>query len=264
MVHANPSQVNESLFADFATSSQIITSRIVTKLGGTDAARELVRQHYSGSAALAMRAALSAFGLDGTVYANLVERIARSSTQNDIDGVSLLVMAFIATGCLANPLRAADLVESFARQRIAAYSGTISTTVGDIAELPSAYASEEGLGLIRLIDGVARPPIYALSPTATGTLVGSLASGASAINDVDVDVSRTHLHIWKEGRQLVLPGRRIDQRHRPHFGRRQSIQQVEPPKRERRGADYPPVQLHAADQLCLGRTTRFLVVKIRG
>lgn len=266
VVHVDPSRVDPSQFGDFATSSQVLAHRIVAKHGGNEAARVAVHQHYCGPAAREMAAVLKAHGLDDKIYINLVNRAAKSMPPENIDGVALLVMTFVATGCLANPSEAAFLVDQVASKQLSADLGTISVGVtADVSGVGDEDAVQGTLGLIRVIDGMARPPIHPLSAAPSGTVVGSLVTGDGTVNDVDVDVSRHHLHIWQEEGTWYCQGMGSTNGTVLISGADRSTQVVEPPKRERSGQTvYPPVPLQNSDELCLGKTTRFLVMKIKG
>ena len=266
VVHVSPSNVNDAIFADFFQSAQALTSRMIARYGNDDAAREEVFRHYSGPAMRDLHASLDAYGLDAMVYANLVRRLAHAAVRTRADNVSLLVMAFVATGCLCDPGRAAIEVDHFAKRCLAgASAGAVTTTLtGGMPTTTGLMGSVDRLGLIRIVDGVARPPVHALSCEEGGTIIGSLASGEDAINDVGIDVSRRHLRIWKDtgawlcqglgstnGTVLVSASDGVER-------------VVEPPKSLRRDETHPPVLICDGDELRLGLTTRFRVMQIKG
>ena len=266
VVHVSPSSVNDAIFADFSQSAQVITSRIIARLGGTDEARQKVFQHYSGEAMRDLYASLDAYGLDAMVYKNLVRRLAHAALPSRADDVSLLVMAFVATGCLCNPGRAAIEVDRFAKRFLSgAAASTSTTTLTDSAATTTGLiGTADRLGLIRYVDGVARPPIHPLSGEGEGTVVGSLATGKDAINDVGIDVSRQHLRIWRESGTWLCQGLGSTNGTVLVSASDGVERVVEPPRSLRGSQTYPPVMISDGDELRLGRTTRFKVIQIKG
>lgn len=264
IVHALPGQTHPELFADFFQSSQTLTSRIIANRPNPVTAREEVRDHYCGEAALGMQQVLRDFDLDDTLYANAISRIAAAKFRTESDRTVLYVMLFLATGCLADPQRAVSIVERFVEYKLAMDIGTVEMDVGaEYKDRPGSERDEVVLGLLRISGDTARPPIHPLATTDEGTLVGSLADGESVINDVDVDVSRRHLRIWRDGARwyaqglgstngtMLIPGDGTD----PVV--------IEPPRAKRaHDGCYPPVEISNSDVLCLGATTRFLVMRI--
>lgn len=76
VVHAPVERPRPELFADITQTAQNITARLISNLGGSEMARAMVAEHYSGEAADAMRESLSAYGLDDRIYRNACDRIA--------------------------------------------------------------------------------------------------------------------------------------------------------------------------------------------
>lgn len=266
VVHVSPSNVNDAIFGDFFQSAQAITSRIIARYGGDDNAHEQVFQHYSGPAMRELHDSLNAYGLDAKVYANLVRRLAHAAVKSRVDNVSLLVMAFVATGCLCDPGRAAMEVDRVAKRCLAgASAGAVTTTLtGEVPTTTGLKGPASRLGLIRVIDGVARPPIHALSCDEEGTIVGSLASGGNAVNDVGIDVSRRHLRIWSDSGVWLCQGLGSTNGTVLIGGSDGVERVVEPPKSLRGSETYPPVVITDGDMLHLGLTTRFQVMRIKG
>lgn len=64
VVHAPVERPRPELFADITQTAQNITARLISNLGGSEMARAMVAEHYSGEAADTMRESLSAYGLD--------------------------------------------------------------------------------------------------------------------------------------------------------------------------------------------------------
>lgn len=263
VVHANPDDVNPAMFADFDVSAQTICSCVLRRHGNDRAA---LVEHYAGDAATRMEGALKSCGRDSQVYANEVARLSCVRLRSEPDRCALLLFLFCACGCLADASHAASLVEEFARRRLAQDISTVQDSVetaGSLAELADAsQLGPRSLGLLRMIDGVGRPPILALEPS--GSLVGSLAQGPGAVNDVEPDVSRQHLRIWREGERWLCQGLHSTNGTSIVSGADGEVISVEPPRsRQNAKFDYPPQELREGDTLCLGKSTRFLVMRIQ-
>lgn len=253
VVHVLPGQVNRALYADLAGASQTLLGRVTTATG-----RPAALEHYLGPAAIAMQGALAQYGLDALVYGNEVRRIASVRLRREDDRVLLAFMLFVGAGCLADPAAAVGVVERFAQRTLVLDIGTVESASAPSAGAPDTAVS---LGLLRLVDGVARPPIYPLDPS--GSVVGSLASGPGAVTDVDVDVSRRHLRVWRDGNRWLCQGLGSTNGTVLVSGQDKGARIVEPPRAGRHGTGYPPVELERGDVLCLGRSTRFLVMALQ-
>lgn len=264
VVHANPTTVQPERFGNIAQASLTLAGRIADALA-TPNAQQSIAEHYRTTAARQMSAALNAYGLDGKLYDNALEKIGQASLASERDRAVLYLMLFVATGCLADPSAAISLVEDYAASKLAAGLYTTETSVGP------GYAESQGrpanvqLGLLRIMGGVARPPIHPLSVAPEGTIVGVLASGPDDITDVDRDVSRRHLRIWQSDGHWWVQGLGSTNGTRLISGDTREVRVVEPPRGLRKaGETYPPQELLNSDTLCLGATTQFLVMDITG
>lgn len=264
IVHALPGQTHPELFADFFQSSQTLTSRIIANRPNPATAREEVRAHYCGDAAMGMQRVLRDFDLDDTLYANAISRISAAKFRSESDRTVLYVMLFLTIGCLADPQRAVSIVERFVEYKLAMDIGTVEMDVGaGYEDGATAEHDEVLLGLLRISGGTARPPIHPLATTDEGTLVGSLVEGADVINDVDVDVSRRHLRVWRDGAHWYAQGLGSTNGTTLIPGDGGGAVTIEPPRAKRtHDGSYPPVEISNSDILCLGATTRFLVMRI--
>ena len=54
------------------------------------------------------------------------------------------------------------------------------------------------LGLLRVADGYVTGSIWWVDPAGEGCVVGSLATGADGLTDVQADVSSRHLRVWRD------------------------------------------------------------------
>lgn len=258
-VKSAPGDLPASFFADFAASALRIANHMVMRLGGTDA-HERICLHYRESTVDGMVAALDACGRNGRLYANAVEHVAAMPLANERSRCSVFVLLFIATGCLGDPAEAAAQAEQFAASKL---NGAFRTQTAQTAlNLPdTAPAPAELLALQRVVGGKLRPEVHALDPC--GTVVGTLADGPADIVDVDADVSRRHLRIWRDGDRWLCEGMGSTNGTALISGADKRVHVVEPP-RSNRTADWisHPCEIAPADTLCLGATTRFMVIPI--
>lgn len=261
IVHATPSQVHPEYYGDFHQSAQTITSKIASNLAMPCAYHEVIK-HYGGQAAKEMGALLRHYSLDGNLYANAIRRINASPMPESSDKAVLLVMMFLITGCLADPEIAAKTTRSFMAKKL---SFTFSTLQPSLAHPDHPIKGPDDpikLGLIRIDNEVACSPIYPLSTSKEGTIIGLLATGSQNINDVDIDVSRKHLRVFEDGNTWYAQGLGSTNGTTLISGADKSITVVEPQKSAAK--QCPPVKISHGDTLCLGKTTRFLILKITG
>ena len=257
VVHASPEKVDPSIFADFFASTQTLYARVLAKAGGISALQGMTA-HYGGPAAQEMIVSLEAFNLDAQIYRNEVTRLLHVRLRDDRDRPLLLFMLFCITGCLANPARAVKMVEDFAHSKLTQDLATVSVSVED----DMGMGGSASFGLLRVIGNVAQPPIHPLNPA--GSVIGSLATGMGAITDVGTDVSRIHAHVWFDGARWLCEGLGSTNGTFIILGEDKSTVVVEPPRKQRNPkASYPPLELHESDMLCLGGSTRFLVLHTR-
>ena len=263
VVHVAPDSVNPAIFADFSQSAQVITARLVRALGGGDGAYAQVVERYGGETAQQMAVILNAYGRDGRIYTNMVMRLRSASLQRRNDRAVLLVMAFVAVGCLADPRSASTIVERFTRSHLAMDLGTMVSGTPQRGGTVITNSATDQLGLVRVVDGAVRPPIYRLPADGQGTVIGSMPTTGSCITDVEVDVSRQHLVVWCQGGIWWCRG--MDSTNGSYLisDATKEIVPVELPRQMRGGAAATPVQIHPGDTLCLARSTRFLVMSLQ-
>ena len=265
VVHAQPSRINPAIYADFMQSSQTITSRVASNYGWGDAAYRQIVERYAGSAGTRMVMLLNAYGLEGRIYANATMRIRSMQLANEGDRAVMVMLAFVAAGCLADPRAASDLVERFAREKLAREIGTVVSDVRPRAQQTLFENAPDQLGLVRVVNGAIRPPIYLLSQGPQGTVVGSLPTERSCITDVEVDVSRQHLIVWHQYHKWWCQGMGSTNGTFIVRGGTEEIVVVEHPRSAlARPSNPKPIELMAGDTLCLGRRTRFRVVQMSG
>lgn len=260
IVHVDPRQVNPSIFADFHSSTQTLCLRIFNYTGGA-VSLDTVMDHYAGRAAAQMCESLEAYGLNAQVYQNEVRRLRRVRLREERDRALMLIMLFCATGCLADARVATTVVEDFARSKLAQDLATV-TAVGELTSgVGQDLNKPVSLGLLRMVNGAARPPIHCLS--FAGSMVGSLVSGEGSISNVEPDVSRRHARIWHDGNRWLCTGLGSTNGTTIIRGTNKTVLCVEPPRANGAGTDpYPPQEIFEGDILCFGKTTQFLVLRI--
>lgn len=265
VVHQQPSNANPMLYGDFSQSAQTIVHRMAQRIGTRDAHQQITLR-YSDEPARTMAALLDAYGRDGRIYLNTVMRVRSAQLTREGDRAVLLVMAFLAAGATSDPRTAANLVDQFTRRSLATALVTLETSVGQGAAQPATPAATSGLlGIVRVVNDAVKPPIYALSADPQGTVVGSIPTEGSCITDVEVDVSRRHLIIWRQQGHWWCQGLGSTNGTVLISGATKELVTVEAPRSMRRGKDQPtPVELQAGDTLCLGISTRFLVMQMQG
>lgn len=264
IVHAQPFALPHELFADLASSAQTVAARAIAAHGGGRGGCSEVIAHYRGPAALTMQEALEASGVDPMPYVNVVQKIMSFTMRQESDRALLLVMQFIATGCLTSPQAAAEKVDAFASASLALSLDTMVAASPPPRQASSTASPLPQLGLIRLVDGAFRPPIHKLSCEDTGTVLGCLPTGPSAIADVDPDVSRRHARIWRDGGHWYLVDLGSTNGTCVISGANKAIYRLRDSADEAPGdnAASEPFEIRNSDIICLGATTRFLVMKL--
>ena len=174
----------------------------------------------------------------------------------------LLVMLFLISGCLADPDTAVKSARKFMEQKLAFTFSTLQPEFAPKAASQANAAQSSRLGLIRIDNGIARSSVYPLSTGKEGTLIGLLATGKNGINDVDIDVSRKHLRVFKHGNAWFAQGLGSTNGTTLLSGADKSVHVVEPVLSCKAAEPCPPVRIHHGDTLRLGSTTQFLVLQI--
>lgn len=268
VVHTAPGEVPAVLLRDFSVSIPKIVGCLVTKLksNGVDDVAGFLTERYRGPSAKAMQNALTGYGIDAAIYRNALARIANLGLVNEIDSASLYLMLFVATGCTGDPHAAVRDVEQYAKARMGASFRTPMSTVDLDGQDEVDGGKATMLGLARIVGGKLKGPdgFYRLNPAGRGTEIGILSSGDGAINDVDEDVSRRHARVYCENTHWYVVGLGSTNGTTVISGTDKIERVVEPPKRER-PRDYAPepFEIFPADTLCLGSSTRFMVIPIQ-
>ena len=261
-VHVAPGEVPSSLFKDFRQSTQTLLGRIVAKSRkrGKTEATLAVRDRMAGPAAQAMQQALRDYGIEDSVYRNALAHISNLALDNETDRALLYFMLFVVTGCTGDPLEGAHSVEQFSSDNVGASFRTTEAQIDVADEEPK---DDFSLGLMRIVGGKLKGPdaFYRLAATEKGTEIGTLSTEEGAITDVDADVSRRHARIYKQGTHWYIVGLGSTNGTTVISGDDKIEHVVEPPKRERKRGYMPePCELFPTDTICLGSSTRFIVM----
>ena len=215
----------------------------------------------SGSGAEALRTSLDACGLDGSIYSNLVNYILNGQQSNKTTA-ALLLHLFIATAISGNP-------EKSAREVIdTAYSldyDTMITSTPPVHPYDAPQVDKECLALMRICGTALFPSrTYPLSCEPEGTEVGSILLTPNCITDVEPGVSRTHLHIWRDGEGQWWCKGLLSRNGTTLYDRINDVLTVIEPPRDERPADYEPkaFPIKLGDIITLAGNTEFIIVSI--
>ena len=269
IVQTAPGEMGRPLFQNFGQSAQTILGRMAAKLrksGMTAAgANAAIAQRFSGQSAEAMQRALDEYGIESSVYRNALSHIDNLELESSTDRTLLYVMLFLITGCLGDPAEAAQEVERFAANRVGAAFRTTEAEWEDEkdAALPD-NEPEPLLGLMRIVDGKLKGgSFHRLSTNPHGTEIGTLAAGEDTITDVDPDVSRHHARIYRESGHWYIIGLKSTNGTTIISGGDKLERTVEAPKKDRpRDYSPEPAEILPSDTICLGASTRFLVMPV--
>ena len=275
IVQTAPGEMSRAFFQDFGQSAPTIMGRIATKMRKdgktTSEANAVIAQRFSGASATAMQQALDAYGIDSSIYRNALAHIAGLQPLSETDRALLYLMLFLVTGCIGDPGEAAQEVERFSTNRVGAAFRTTEASWDDLGNANArsdAGVSEDMtlLGLMRIVDGKLKGgSLHRLTTDPAGTEMGSLAIGQNAITDVDADVSRHHARIYCEGGCWYIVGLKSTNGTSIISGGDKLERVVEPPKKDRPRDYVPkPVEIRPSDTICLGVSTRYLVMPIVG
>lgn len=262
LVHAPVGSLPESCFADFGTSARAVAARLKSS-GGAGKGNAEIAAFLCGKAGEGMRRALDECGRDGAIYLNVQRRISSMSDASPADVVDLLLLHFLAAGCLNDARKAADSTLGYAQSVLGVGFKTMLPTVVDRQDDRGDQGNEEVyLCLFRIKDGRIKGAPYYLNPGEEGTEIGSLSTARYSINDVEDTVSSRHARIWRErdGRWFIEGlGSKNGTVVVSGADRREVL--VEPPRSERAGFVSCPVEISPSDELVLGRDTVFMVME---
>lgn len=274
VVHAAPGEAPAESFADQAVSVPALADRMaarravdrrhgnVQKAASELVADEIARAH--GEMALA----LETHGSNAGAYRETVELIAQLNPPLPRDKLVLHLTALVAAGL------AADGRESFAKAASLAIGGlglSIHTAAASdqnpLLSAPAASPSDASFALAPMHGTrIDRGQIHPVGPSglAIGRLPGPADDASAFVTDAAADVSRRHARLWVEdGRLFIADLGSTNGTHVVSWGSHR-ITVVAAPARDREHglgpADASPVELHYGDILCLGSTSRYIVL----
>lgn len=264
VVHVIPGKdkIDPDMFRDFTLSVPELVAAITTKtknalLQDSPETREVYREAVDK-----MAQALDAWGRDGNILRNAIDRIAVVPGLTLTERFVLGFLGFTVSGCLADPVTAVDTQRSYSKEKLAVTFSTMETEIIDHAVKDDDSPNDTCLGLMRIdADGTALSQIYPLNKEPGGTVIGSFAQGPNAITDVGVDVSHEHLRIKWNGKAWIASGMGSTNG-TIVLSKQGKTQTVEMPAKMR-SADRMPnhIEIHAGDKLMLGATTSFLAIR---
>lgn len=259
IVHTAPGEMPQALFNDFAQSCAVIgqraRQRLLASMPTADARllHETFLRLMEGECASQMEMALRAYGMDDGLYRNAIVFIRRAELPHEEDRALLHLMLFVSTGCLGNPRTSSSLVVDYATDVLGAEFHTASTLVGS-GHVPDG-AVHERMGLLRVVGGYVAGGSRFYVLHADGTYVGLLPDDDHGIADVDDDVSRNHAYIWCEDAHWYI--RDLGSRNGTRV-----ISGADGLERAVGSLASDRVELFASDIVCLGATTRFMVMPV--
>lgn len=266
-VDVAPEKTNPAHFCDLSNASLNVMARLAARQGSGAAPRAMIAEHYRGPAAGAMAAALDEWGLSGQAYLNAVECIDMAVLPVSKDRASLYVMLFVVTGCLQDPALAVRTVEDFLERRMGGHFSSTKLRLdggGERSAQSPAEAADTTLGLILREGNVVRLPAHELSRGPEGTVIGYLPAGANVVGAPDGSVSARHLRIWCEEGRWFAQGLGSTAGTTLRRGVDGQTVVVEPPRAQAEpGRDYPPVEIHVGDELCLSGKVTYIVAQGR-
>ena len=261
IVHTVPGELPIGLFVNFHLSCpqlyrKIIEIMTLTKCDGRqDLAIARLTEELSTGYFERMASALESNGVDSLPYRNMVSYVDLADV-DDSNRALLHFMMFVITGCLGNPRVASLYTVDYATDILGVDYHTAQAAIGT-ASKPVEVEADVGLGLVRIVDGriKAGASTHVLDPE--GTELGLLPRAKHTIIDVGTDVSRKHARVWREdGRWLIRD-----------LGSTNGTRVVSGTTGDEIPVGSGPdvqVELHPTDIVCLGETTRFIVVSVLG
>ena len=264
IVHVEPGELHPDLFNDFGHSSQVLLRAMLDNLNSkkVDNPRQLAFERFSGISAERMVDALNETGIDSSAYRNALESIARLHDVSDFHKTLLYIILFIVTGCTGDPQTGALETERFASS---ALNKLFLTPVSQPHDSSPASSSISNLALVRIANGMLKGnnPLYPIDKSGEGTEIGTFAAGVNSITDVETDVSRHHARIFNDDGHWYIEGLSSTNGTTVITGADKREYIVEPP-RHKRDANWKskPFEIFPTDTICLGATTRFMVIPV--
>lgn len=262
IVHTMPGELPIGLFNSFQITCPQLYRRVVDEIavdrcsGDHAAAKTILADELTGPCAAEMAKALRACHVDESVFRNMHSYIMHVDLVNEADRTLLMLMMFVITGCLGNPHPASIIVVDYATNILGADFHTAQSVISTV-EAPAATPTDILLGLVRIVDGhiKAGSQMHVLNPE--GTEIGLLPASKHVVADVDEDVSRSHAYVWRnEGVWHIRD-----------LGSVNGTRVISGANGEELPVGANPADaavISATDIICLGATTRFIVMPVLG
>lgn len=256
IVHVEPGEIPVGMFNNFQLVCPQLLRRALARVASVrhcdeEQAALRLTETLRTTASEQMLDALSTCGIDTAMYRNVLVYIDHVDLAQPQDRALLLLMLLVVTGCTGNPHTASHTVVDYATNILGSDYHTAQTVFCTPSTDP-AERDETTLGLVRVIDGhiLKDTPLHVLNPA--GTTIGLMPRARHTVIDVGDDVSREHARIWREGGRWLI--RDLDSTNGTRVISYSSREVVE--------VRDEPVELSVTDTLCLGSSTRFLVLPI--
>ena len=254
VVHVEPGEIPVGMFNNFQISCPQLHRRILerttseSRVSEEQAARNLFATLRDESAPQMLRA-LSACGIDGALFRNMLVFIEHADLERPQDRSLLLLMLLVVTGCTANPHTASIIVIDYATNVLGADYHTAQTVFNATTD---RERQDIPLGLVRVTEGhiLKGTPMHVLNPA--GTTIGLMPRARHTVVDVGDDVSREHAQVWREGGRWLIQD--LESTNGTRVIRQEDKRIVE--------VGDAPIELTVGDTVCLGASTRFLVLPI--
>ena len=259
IVHTAPGEIPVGIFNSFQITCPQLLRSILRKLsvsryaGDVDGALRQLNDDLETTCARTMMQLLRDFDIDESPYRNMQTYLNHADLANEQDRTLLRLMLFVITGCLGNPRTASTVVVDYATNVLGADFHTAQTIIS-AATQPSDAEVDLLLGLVRVIDGriEAGSRMHVLDPA--GTEIGLMPTGRHVVSDVGTDASRRHALAWRENGTWYLRD----------LGSTNGTQLISGADGSVTDVSATPVELSTSDVVCLGATTRFIVIPIVG
>ena len=254
IVHVEPGEIPVGMFNNFQIVCPRLHRRALDRIAverhcSEEEAALVLAETLRTTGSQQMLDALATCNIDAALLRNMLVYIDHADLDQPQDRSLMLLMLLVITGCTGNPHTASVIVVDYATNVLGSDYHTAQTV---FCTPPADAAPGEGtaLGLVRINDGhiLKGTPMHVLN--ATGTTLGLIPKARHTVVDVGDDVSLEHALIWREnGRWLI---RDLASTNGTRIIRRDSGEVIE--------VGDVPVELAVTDTICLGASTRFLVL----
>ena len=267
IVHAAPGSIPTSCFEDFTASVPKLATRVLERYsvdhckGDLQVATRVLVDDELAQGHANMTKALGEHGANAASYQEAPARIEQFNLPDTHGLTTLHLMALVVAGCTADGQQALANVAAYALDELDAEANTAKTGVF-VATLEEGaeQASPTTFGIVRVRDGVIAAGSDFHSIGADGLVIGMLPREEPAATDVDHDVSLRHAKLGLEDDKLFIAdlsstnGTSVIS---PSTGKTTIVAL---PEDLRDKVPAQAVELHYGDFICLGATTRYIVL----